>query len=118
MTLDYAFNVVHILSLAAHLYFAMLSKLCFIHWQISPVGHFVWRWCSQPTDFMLATIILLSDYAKVALLFHFMNMGMVDHTKFYNIQDTYCVDTIKENWEVKRAASIERLQTRDVFVGL
>ncbi|XP_030262348.1 uncharacterized protein LOC115574863 [Sparus aurata] len=91
-----------------------------------PVGHIVWRWCSQPTvkygilagDFMLATNILLSvsNYANVALLFSFMNMGMVDHTSFYNIQDTYCVDTIKECWEEKRAESIERLQTRDVVI--
>lgn len=126
MTLDYAFNVIHILSLATHLYFAMLIKLCFIPWQTCPVGHIVWRWCSQPTvkygilagDFMLATNILLSgsNYANVALLFSFMNMGMVDHTSFYNIQDTYCVDTIKECWEEKRAESIERLQTRDVVI--
>lgn len=69
-------------------------------------------------DFMLATNILLSgsNYANVALLFSFMNMGMVDHTSFYNIQDTYCVDTIKECWEEKRAESIERLQTRDVVI--
>ncbi|KAG5281254.1 hypothetical protein AALO_G00069120 [Alosa alosa] len=64
-----------------------------------PVGHTVWRWSSQPTvrygmlagDFMLASNILLSgsNYAKVSLLFQFMNMGMVDRSSFFTIQDTY-----------------------------
>lgn len=69
-------------------------------------------------DFMLATNILLSgsNYAKVALLFRFMNMGMVDRTSFFNIQDTYCVDTIKDCWEEKRAETIHRLQDRDVVI--
>ncbi|XP_076125954.1 uncharacterized protein LOC143105746 [Alosa pseudoharengus] len=53
-----------------------------------PAGHTVWKWTSQPTvkysmlagDFMLATNILLSgsNYAKVSLLFKFMNIGMVN----------------------------------------
>ncbi|ROL51087.1 hypothetical protein DPX16_14618 [Anabarilius grahami] len=90
-----------------------------------PNGHIVWRWSSQPTvkyrmqagDFMLATNILLSgsNYSKVALLFKF-NMGMVDSSTFYTIQDTYCVDTIKEVWNDKRAEIVHRLQNRDVVI--
>ncbi|XP_026111452.1 uncharacterized protein LOC113087934 [Carassius auratus] len=83
------------------------------------VGHTVWRWSSQPTlrygmlagDFMLASNILLSgsNYSKVSLLFQFMNMGMVDRSSFFTIQDTYSVDTVKEFWEERRAEAINRL---------
>ena len=98
------------------LYLIMQSKLCPLYCQTCPVGHAVWRWCSQPTvkygmlagDFMLASNILLSgnNYGKVSLLFQFMNMGMVDRSSFFLIQDTYCVDTIKECWEERRAEAI------------
>ncbi|KAF1384369.1 hypothetical protein PFLUV_G00117620 [Perca fluviatilis] len=87
-----------------------------------PIGHIVWRWSSQPTvkygmlagDFMLATNILLSgsNYSKVALLLKFMNMGMVDHSSFFTIQDTYCVDTIKEYWTDKQQVIVQRLKTK------
>ncbi|KAK0147922.1 hypothetical protein N1851_012382 [Merluccius polli] len=52
----------------------------------------------------------------VSLLFHFMNMGMVDHSTFYTIQDTYCVEAIKECWEERRAEAIHRLKDRDVVI--
>ncbi|KAK0147524.1 hypothetical protein N1851_012996 [Merluccius polli] len=91
-----------------------------------PLGHAVYTWSSQPYlkyrmlagDFMLASNILLSgsNYAKVSLLFHFMNMGMVDHSTFYTIQDTYCVEAIKECWEERRAEAIHRLKDRDVVI--
>lgn len=84
----------------------------------------MWNWTSQPAfkfgmlagDFMLGTNILLSgnNYSKVALLFHFMNMGMLSATSFYRIQDTYCVDTIAEFWDDKRSEVIQRLQDQDV----
>ncbi|XP_059425808.1 uncharacterized protein LOC132160104 [Carassius carassius] len=90
------------------------------------VGHTVWRWSSQPTlrygmlagDFMLARNIPISgsNYAKVSLLFQFMNMGMVDRSKFFTIQDTYGVDTVKEFWEERRAEAINRLKDRDVVI--
>uniref|UniRef100_A0A667Y0C1 THAP-type domain-containing protein n=1 Tax=Myripristis murdjan TaxID=586833 RepID=A0A667Y0C1_9TELE len=93
---------------------------------ICPKGHPLWRWNSQPVmkfgmqagDFLLSTNILLSgnNYAKVALLFKFMNMGMVNKNTFFSIQDTYCVDTIKEFWEEKRTEAISRLQGKDVLV--
>lgn len=69
-------------------------------------------------DFMLATNILLSgsNYAKVSLLFQFMNMGMVDRSSFFTIQDTYSIDTVKEFWEERRAEAINRLQDRDVVI--
>ncbi|KAM4622209.1 uncharacterized protein ACJ7VT_006459 [Polymixia lowei] len=79
-------------------------------------GHTVWKWSSQPTmkfgmqagDFMLATNILLSgnNYAKVAILFEFMNMGIVNPNTFSKIQDAYCVDTIKE-FCVERGATAD-----------
>ncbi|XP_059378891.1 uncharacterized protein LOC132114662 [Carassius carassius] len=56
-------------------------------------GHTVWKWSSQPNfkygmlagDFMLACNILLSgnNYAKISLLFKFMNMGMVEKSSFF-----------------------------------
>ncbi|CAL9689627.1 unnamed protein product [Knipowitschia caucasica] len=91
-----------------------------------PVGHIVWRWGSQPYvkygmltgDFMLATNILLSgsNFAKVSLLFKFMNMGIVDRSSFFTIQDTYLVDTVKEFWEERRAEAIQRLKDKDVVI--
>ena len=67
---------------------------------------------------MLATNILLSgsNYSKVALLFKFMNMGIVDHSSYYTIQDTDCVDTIKKCWNEKRVEIVQRLQDRDVVI--
>uniref|UniRef100_A0A8C6UAK9 Uncharacterized protein n=1 Tax=Neogobius melanostomus TaxID=47308 RepID=A0A8C6UAK9_9GOBI len=98
-----------------------------IEW-ICPFGHVVWRWRSQPTlkyglqigDFMLATNILLSgnNYGKVALLFKFMNIGMVGKNTFFKIQDTYCVDTIEDFWEEKRKVIISRLQNKPDLVVL
>ncbi|KAM4545156.1 uncharacterized protein PAE49_017857 [Odontesthes bonariensis] len=67
-------------------------------------GHLVWRWSSQPMfkfgmlvgDFMLATNISLSgnNYAKISLLFKFMNMGMADRSNFCKIQDSFRVKTL------------------------
>ncbi|XP_059418694.1 uncharacterized protein LOC132153932 [Carassius carassius] len=89
-------------------------------------GHIVWRWVSQPLmkyglqagDFMLSTSILLSgnNYAKIALLFRFMNMGLFGQNYFFSIQDAYCVDSIKKYWMEKRADVIARLQDKDVVV--
>lgn len=91
-----------------------------------PFGHIVWNWSSQSKlkyamqvgDFMLAMNILLSgnNYAKVALLFRFMNMGMVGRSTFFKIQDTYCVDTVKQFWEEKRNAVISQLQPKPTVV--
>ncbi len=69
-------------------------------------------------DFMLACNILLSgnNYSKIALLFKFVNLGMVNAGSFRAIQDTYCVDSIKECWAEKRAEVISRLKDRDVVV--
>lgn len=86
----------------------------------------VWSWTSQPTfkfgilagDFMLAMNILLSgnNYPKIALLLRFMNMGVVSPSDLCRIQDTYCVDTIKEFWMESRSEAIQRLQGQDVVV--
>lgn len=72
----------------------------------------------QAGDFLLSTNILLSgnNYAKVALLFNFMNMGMVSKNTFHSIQGSYCVDTIKEFWEERRTEAISRLRGKDVMV--
>ncbi|XP_038547974.1 uncharacterized protein LOC119882029 [Micropterus salmoides] len=96
-----------------------------IEW-ICPNGDSLWRWNSQPVmkfgmqagDFLLYTNILLSgnNYAKVALLFKFMNMGMVNRNTFFSIQDSYCVNTIKDFWEERRTEVLCRLQGKDVVV--
>lgn len=93
-----------------------------------PRGHSVWRWCSQPVfkdvilvgDFMLATNILISGntYAKTALLFEFMNMGIIERSSFYRIQDSFCVDSIREFWNEKRAEVISQLRTKGSVVVL
>lgn len=72
----------------------------------------------QAGDFLLSTNILLSgnNYAKVSLLFKFMNIRMVNRNTHFSIQDTYCVDTVKEFWEEKRSEAISRLQGKDVVV--
>lgn len=68
--------------------------------------------------YFLSTNILLSgnNYAKVALLFKFMNMGMVNRNTFFSIQDTYCVNIIKEFWEERRTEALCRLQGKEVVV--
>ncbi|XP_045924690.1 uncharacterized protein LOC123982843 isoform X2 [Micropterus dolomieu] len=96
-----------------------------VEW-ICPNGHSLWRWNSQPVmkcgtqagDFLLSTNILLSgnDNAKVALLFKFMNMGMVKKNTFVSIQDAYCVDTGKTFWEERRTEALSGLQGKDVVV--
>lgn len=69
---------------------------------------------------MLATNILLSgnNYTKVALLFQFMNIGIVAPDTFYAIQNAYCVDAVKEFWEEKRNVVIYRLRHKDNVVAL
>lgn len=71
-------------------------------------------------DFLLGTNILLSgnNYAKISLLFKFMNLGMVDSTTFYTLQDSYCVDTIKDFWTEKRSEIISQLQSQGPVVVL
>ncbi|XP_049420242.1 uncharacterized protein LOC125881220 [Epinephelus fuscoguttatus] len=96
-----------------------------IEW-ICPNGHCLWRWNSQPVlkfglqagDFLLSSSILLSgnNYAKVSLLFKFMNIKMVNPNTYFTIQDTYCVDIIKEFWEEKSSKAISQLQGKNVVV--
>ncbi|KAK7888818.1 hypothetical protein WMY93_024378 [Mugilogobius chulae] len=79
-----------------------------VEW-VCPNGHTVWKWSSQryfkfgmlAGDFMLGVNILLSgnNYRKTALLFKFMNMGMIDPKNFPQIQDKFCVDTIEDFWK-------------------
>ncbi|XP_065099320.1 uncharacterized protein [Paramisgurnus dabryanus] len=98
-----------------------------VEW-MCPRGHTVWKWASQPIlkygmlagDFMLSTNILLSgnNYTKISLLFKFMNMGMVERSTFFRIQDSYCVDTIKEFWDEKRAAVITQLKSKGPVVAM
>lgn len=69
----------------------------------------------QAGDFMLASNIVLSgnNYAKVALLLKFINMGIVEWSTFFRIQDRYCVDSIKDFWNDKRGEVVYRLQSKD-----
>lgn len=74
----------------------------------------------QAGDFMLATNILLSgnNYAKTALLFRFLNMGVVNRATFFRVQDWYCVDAIKDFWQVKREEVVSRLKSKESVVLL
>ncbi|XDV33212.1 hypothetical protein PO909_003727 [Leuciscus waleckii] len=74
----------------------------------------------QEGDFMMATNILLAgnNYYKVAHLFNYMNMGFVGKDTFFNIQDTYCIGAIKNVWEEKRSAAIQRAKSKDGIVVL
>nr|XP_055023118.1 uncharacterized protein LOC129413459 [Misgurnus anguillicaudatus] len=95
---------------------------------VCPNEHCVWQWNSQPTfkfgmqagDFMLATNILLSgnNFAKISLLFQFMNMKIVDRATFFRVQDAYCVDTIREFWHDCRSTIISGLKSKDSVVAL
>ncbi|XP_077371760.1 uncharacterized protein LOC144015549 isoform X2 [Festucalex cinctus] len=96
-----------------------------VEWMCSN-GHQVWFWDTQPRlnfgmqagDFMLSSNILLSgnNYAKVALLFKFMNLRMVNRNTFFTVQDTYCVDAITEFWIEKISQSIASLQGKQVVL--
>lgn len=57
--------------------------------------------------------ILLSrnNYTKVKLLFRFMNIGMIIDRYFADIQENYCVNTIKDFWNAKRAKVISEVKT-------
>ncbi|XP_070404740.1 uncharacterized protein [Nothobranchius furzeri] len=101
---------------------AMIVKWC------CPKSHVVWQWNSQPTvkfgmqagDFMLSSNILLSgnNFAKIALMFKYMNMGMVTRNTFFSVQNAYCVDTIKEYWTEKRTDIISEVKERGHVVAL
>ncbi|KAK7149357.1 hypothetical protein R3I94_008869 [Phoxinus phoxinus] len=45
-------------------------------------------------------------------------MGMVARSTFYAVQDTYCVDAVKQFWEHNRGLVIDRLRTKDSVVAL
>lgn len=99
---------------------AMIVKWC------CPNGHVVWQWNSQPTfkygmqagDFMLSSNIFLSgnNFAKVALLFRYMNMGMVSRNTFFVVQNAYCVDTVKEYCLEKKPTLISEAEGGGVVV--
>lgn len=98
-----------------------------VEW-VCPKGHTVWRWSSQPYfkfgmlagDFMLAVNVLLSgnNDAKIALLFKFMNMGMIDPSIFFKIQDRFCVDTIKDFWNKDKDMIINQIASQESVVLL
>ena len=70
------------------------------------------RNCISAGDFLLATNIMLSgnNFAKVALLFEFMNLGMVSWVQFERIQALYAIPTIMGYWERLRTATVQQLQ--------
>ncbi len=72
----------------------------------------------QAGDFLLSTNILLSgnNYTNIALLFKCMNMGMVNKQTFFTIQDTYCVDAVKDFCEERKSEASGHLQWKDVVV--
>uniref|UniRef100_A0A8C6UNC1 Uncharacterized protein n=1 Tax=Neogobius melanostomus TaxID=47308 RepID=A0A8C6UNC1_9GOBI len=95
---------------------------------ICPNGHTVWRWTSQryfkygmlAGDFMLGCNILLSgnNYRNIALMFKFMNMGIMDPATYYKIQDGFCVDNIKAFWKSTKQGIINELKTKESIVLL
>ncbi|KAK7898837.1 hypothetical protein WMY93_019690 [Mugilogobius chulae] len=98
-----------------------------VEW-VCPNGHTVWKWSSQryfkfgmlAGDFMLGVNILLSgnNYRKTALLFKFMNMGMIDPKTFHKIQDKFCVDTIEDFWKKESATIVDQLKPKESIVLL
>ena len=88
----------------------------------------MWQWNSQPTlkfgmqggDFLLSMNILLSgnNYRKVALLFKFMDMGMVAEGTHFRLQDAYCIEPVQEYWEKTRVEVLERWHEKDHVVVL
>ncbi len=80
-----------------------------------PACNEVWD-ASCRFSFVHQHIVVWQQLCKVALLFKFMNMGMVNKNTFFTIQDTYCVDTIKDFWEERSTEALCRLQGKDVVV--
>lgn len=72
----------------------------------------------QAGDFLLSTNIFLSGntYAKVALLFKYMNMGMVSKNTFYSIQDMYGINPVKDLCEKRKTEGLNPLQEKKAMV--
>ncbi|XP_073721216.1 uncharacterized protein [Misgurnus anguillicaudatus] len=95
---------------------------------ICPNGHTVWKWSSQryfkygmlAGDFMLGVNILLSgnNFRKIALLFKFMNLGMIDRNTFYKIQNKFCLLNIEDMWKRESSNVISQLSSKDSVVLL
>lgn len=47
-----------------------------------------------------------------------MNMGMVAPTTLCAVQDSYCVEAVKQFWEEERATVIDHLCTKDSVVAM
>ena len=45
-------------------------------------------------------------------------MGIVERSSFFRIQDTYCVDSIKDFWNDKSAEVVSGLQSKYLVVSL
>jgi len=71
-------------------------------------------------DFMLGVNILLSgnNFRKIALLFKFMNLGMMDWNTFYKIQTKFCVPHIEDLWKRESSNVISQLSSKDSVVLL
>lgn len=71
-------------------------------------------------DFMLGMNILLSgnNFQKVALLFKFMSMGMIDSTTFHKIQSKFCLSNIEDFWRSDREKVIRELRAKESVVLL
>ena len=65
-------------------------------------------------DFLLATNIVLSgnNYAKVALLFRFMYLGMISASQFDRVQSLYIVPTVMEYWNATLPSSNYKVTRR------
>uniref|UniRef100_A0A672JA34 Uncharacterized protein n=1 Tax=Salarias fasciatus TaxID=181472 RepID=A0A672JA34_SALFA len=47
-----------------------------------------------------------------------MNLGIVAKSTFFAVQDSYCLDPIKEFWQENRSAIIDRLHAKDHVVAI
>ena len=54
---------------------------------------------------------------KVALLFRFMNLGMVSRVQFERIQALYAVPTIMGYWEQLRTTTVHQLQGKQLVLA-
>lgn len=71
-------------------------------------------------DFMLGVNILLSgnNFRKIALLFKFMNLGMIDRNTFYKITTKFCLSNIEDLWKRESSNVISQLSSKDSVVLL
>lgn len=69
---------------------------------------------------MLGVNVLLSgnNFRKIALMFKFMNIAMIDQVTFHKIQDGFCVDNIDQFWKTQTDLILNYMKDKDSIVLL